>query len=497
MHATSITRLGADKRGNPRVWLEGRRLEHAGFTPAARYQLGFDEVNKSITLRLAANGDRAVSRRSRGDTETPIIDINNSQLLSKFEGIETLKVRFTDGAVIISPTASDLRRIERAARLRRRLENGMPLKAGSVSTGLGILSLAIHQGLEAAGLKAELAFSVEIDERYQEAGMAVNPVWKPETHAVAMPMQEVAFDAQALSSLPQVDILEAGIPCAAASPAGRAKKSLAKPEDDPKFGHLVAGFLAIVAATNPGVLLVENVPPFQASSSFSILVNQLTEWGYIVHADTLKGADFGCLEYRNRMALVATTPGIEIDFAALIPDQTEQMKLGDILEDIPHDDKRWSTMSYLKEKEDRDLAAGKGFRMKICNETSDFVGTLGRGYSKNRSTEAKVQHPTNPDLLRLLTPIEHARVKGIPEYLISGLTQTMAHEVLGQSIVFAPFKALGQHIGSALSKWAKLPIEFAASTVKPATIIRALIPQETKPLAQNLGHKDQLPLFAF
>src|SRR3546814_14159040 len=73
-------------------------------------------------------------------------------------------------------------------------------------------------------------------------------------------MQELAFDASALLKLPKVDILEAGIPCTAHSPAGRAKKSLAKPEDDPQAGHLVAGFLAIAAAVNPAVILVENVP---------------------------------------------------------------------------------------------------------------------------------------------------------------------------------------------------------------------------------------------
>jgi len=37
---------------------------------------------------------------------------------------------------------------------------------------------------------------------------------------------------------------------------------------------------------------------------------------------------------------------------------------------------------------------------------------------------------------RLLTPVEHCRVKGIPENLVKGVFKTTAHEVIGQSILF-------------------------------------------------------------
>src|SRR3546814_3301747 len=118
-------------------------------------------------------------------------------------------------------------------------------------------------------------------------------------------MQELAFDASALLKLPKVDILEAGIPCTAHSPAGRAKKSLAKPEDDPQAGHLVAGFLAIAAAVNPAVILVENVPSYMTSASFSILTNQLKEWRSEEHTSELQSlmrisyAVF-CLKKKNK-----------------------------------------------------------------------------------------------------------------------------------------------------------------------------------------------------
>src|SRR3546814_9410665 len=98
--------------------------------------------------------------------------------------------------------------------------------------------------------------------------------------------------------------------------------------------------------------------------------------------------------------------------------------LGDVLEDVAEDDPRWSTMIYLREKEIRDQEAGKGFRMQIFDEESTRVSTIGRGYAKIRSTEPKIRHPSNPDLLRQLTPTEHARIKGIPEEMISDVPAT-------------------------------------------------------------------------
>lgn len=453
MQALSITKLGSDKRGTPRIWLEGRRLAAAGFLPSVRYQISVDNDARAITLRLAANGERIVSRKTRGDEELPVIDIANGKMLSLFDRLESVKIRFENGAVIITPKATDLRKLERAARLRRKLENDEPLDVGSVSTGLGILALAMHEGLEEAGLQTDLKFAVDIEPAYLEQCAKANPAWGASTIAVEAPMQELAFDASALTALPTVDILEAGLPCTAASIAGRSKKALAKPEDDPKAGHLVAGFLAIAAAVNPAVIIVENVPQYMTSASFAILQNQLTEWGYDVHASVLEGKSFGCLEHRNRMALVAVTEGISVDLAAIAAQEADPSRLADYLDDIPGDSPLWSEMSYLRAKEKKDIAAGKGFRMQTYDENAEKIGTLTRGYAKIRSTDPKIEHPSDPSLLRQLTPSEHARIKGVPLPMIQGLGITRAHEMLGQSILARPFRALADYLGQALIAW--------------------------------------------
>lgn len=453
MQALTIARLGSNKHGTPRVWLEGRRLVAAGFVPAARYEISVDVAARAITLRLAANGARLVSRKTRGETELPVIDIANAKLFEPFDGLESVKITFSAGAVTITPTANDLRRIERKARLKTKLDAGAPLAVGSISTGLGVLALAMHEGLEASGLSSSLKFAVDIEPAYLEQCSKANPAWQADTIAIEAPMQELAFDISALKQLPQVDILEAGLPCTAASLAGRAKKGLAKPEDDPKAGHLVAAFLGIVAAVNPAVIVVENVTQYMTSASFSIITNQLSEWGYDVHSSVLEGAQFGSLEHRNRMALVAMTEGVGFDFEALSIHRAHPSKLGDYLDDIQPDNPLWSPMSYLREKELRDIAAGKGFRMQTYKEDATKIGTITRGYAKIRSTDPKVQHPTDPNLLRQLTPAEHARIKGVPVAMIEGLSITRAHEMLGQSILSKPFRALADLIGTSLIKW--------------------------------------------
>lgn len=448
----ATTRLSSDKRGNPRIWIEGKKLEKSGFLPSRRYKMTVDETGMKVTLELDNEGDRMVSRRSRHGNEDPVVDIANKKALSHLDGIEILRVDFRDGIITIEPSAVEARRHSREKRTSERLKSGAALRCGSVSTGLGVLSYAIHHGLEQSGIESELAFSVEIDSEYQDLCAARNPVWRDDTQAINMPLQEFAFDRQAASEIEQVDILEAGIPCTAHSRAGVSKKHLEIPEHDPVAGHLVVGFLSIVAACNPTVVIVENVPQYIESASCAILQNQLREWGYDVSINVLRGEDYGCLENRHRMALVATSKGMN---TYIVPEiiKTKTIRVEDILEDIPGDSPLWSTMAYLKKKEERDREEGKGFRMQILNEASTKVGTIGRGYAKVRSTEPKLCHPTNPELLRQFTPREHARIKGIPEEMVEGLPVTVSHEMLGQSIITHPFIVLGEAVGHGLQGW--------------------------------------------
>jgi DNA (cytosine-5)-methyltransferase 1 len=249
--------------------------------------------------------------------------------------------------------------------------------------------------------------------------------------------------------------VELGLPCSGASVAGRAKRSLGMPEEHPDVGHLVVGALALLAKLNPAVAVFENVPPYAKSASAVLIRQQLRDMGYVCHERELFGPDFGALEARTRWCLVAVTKGVDFDFEALRPEPRMARTLSEVLEAPEDVADRWSEMKGLKAKQERDKAAGKGFMMQIFTGAETRINTLTKGIAKNRSTDPKIAHPTNPDLLRIPTAREHARCKGVPEHLVEGLAQTTAHELLGQGIVYDPFRAVAKHVGLALKRWAQ------------------------------------------
>jgi DNA (cytosine-5)-methyltransferase 1 len=443
-------------RGIPRIWLEGTQTERAGFMPGHRY----DVVVQGQTVVLQANmdGSRIVSSKKAGEKLNPIIDLNSRELLAIFDGMACVRIVVKKGEIVLVPLASELKKQERFKRLRNKLETGEKLTIGSLSHGGGILTHAIHAGLQKAGIETELSFANEIRPELLEHAATHNDAWSENTKIFAAPMQELAFDERGLAHVPQVDLLEFGLPCVGASSAGMAKNALTRPEAHPEAGHLFVSALIILNKTNAAVVVMENVTNYAQTASADVLRLQLRDMGYETHERILNGKQWGALENRDRWCLVAVTKGIEFDFDQLYPPELQGKKLGDVLDPVPLDSARWSEMEGLKAKQERDKAAGKGFMMQVFNENSEHIGTITKGYAKVRSTDPKIAHPTDPKLLRQLYPSEHARIKEVPEHLVEGLCETTAHEVLGQGIVYAPFVGVGQHVGNALNRFGGLKV---------------------------------------
>ena len=438
-----------NKRGAPRVFLDAYQAARAGFQPGERFAI--DVLDSRVTLRKCPDGTRIVSRRVRGDEELPVIDINGAEVLALFQGMHAIRVVVTHDAVHLLPLASEVKRRERHERLRRKTTAGESLAVGSLSSGGGVLAHAIHEGLNRAGLRTHLALANEIREDLVQQAIEHNPVWGEHTRAIVAGMQEAAQDDWLMASLPKLEVLEMGLPCSGASKAGVSKRGLEKMEDHPDVGHLVVAALMIVNKTQPAFVLLENVVPYAQSASAQILRHQLRDMGYDVHEAVLSGRDFGCLENRVRWCLVAATRGVHFDFENLAPAVRVVQRLGDHLDPgIGPDDARWRTFEGLHAKRERDEANGNGFRLQTVTDDSTSVPTLRKGYHKGGSTDPRLEHPTDPTLSRLLTAAEHARVKGVPVALIQGLSETNAHQLLGQGIVYAPFSALGERIGQAI-----------------------------------------------
>lgn len=191
----------------------------------------------------------------------------------------------------------------------------------------------------------------------------------------------------------------------------------------------------------------------------AVIRSTLTSRGYNLYETVLVGTDFGVLEARERMVFVAITKGLDVDFSFPEKGKKTTQTVADILDsEISLSSDRWKAYEYLAIKEERDKANGKGFRRQLISYDSTSVGTMTRGYQKVRSTDPHLQHPENSTLSRLFTPLEHARLKGVPQSLIEGLSETMAHELLGQSVIGPVFEAVGYSLGLALTNQKPKPV---------------------------------------
>lgn len=249
------------------------------------------------------------------------------------------------------------------------------------------------------------------------------------------------------SALTPVDVVQVSLPCTGHSLSGKAKRGLANAESHPTDALAVYGALKLLEATQPAVVISENVPQAADSATYALVRAYLLAQGYVLAERVLDEHDAGSIESRKRWWLVAVSRGLAEGFTLdnLPARERVYADLGAAMDPVADDDPAWSRNTYLADKAERDKAAGKGFARQFVGPRSQNVGCIGRGYAKRRSTEPFVQREDGME--RLLTPAEHARVKGVPETLVDGVAATVAHEILGQSILFGHASALAEHVG--------------------------------------------------
>ncbi|WP_181824834.1 DNA cytosine methyltransferase [Aeromonas sp. ARM81] len=450
MATVIATKLSINK-GSARVWCEGRKLSREGIEVGMKYELAFDPEAGQVRVTFGTdlpNPSGTVSRRKVRGTEEeylPVLDMNDRQFLSLFQESEEIRIAIRDKRMVITAQVCSSDAKERVQRLQRKLANGEPLTVASLFHGGGVLDTALHAGLERAGVESYVKLAVELEGKYLESSLRNNPQ--------LFRKDSVLFEGSVEHVNPRgasVEILAGGIPCTGASNSGRTKNKLAFAEEHESAGACFFHYLSLVIALNPAICIIENVVPYGSTASMAVIRSVLSSRGYVLEETVLDASEFGCLEKRQRLCVVARTPGAAVSdvLSNLVSTKVKESCVGDILEDIPDEDPRWREFSYLASKESRDLAAGKGFKRQLITCESTGYGTVGRSYQKCRSTEPFVTNSNNPDLSRLLTPLEHARGKGVPVNIIDGLPDTTAHEVLGQGVCFPPFEAVGFSLGS-------------------------------------------------
>lgn len=444
------TRLG-ENRGVPRVWLEGKKL-CSSFEPGQRVKIELDTTRKVVVVKVSEDGRFAVSRRIRNGKALPLIEVKDGELSALLgEPGALLRVVVKNGVATIEAHGITRRTSERAARFYNNISSGKPLAIGSLFSGGGIVDSAVHAGLKMAGIPCFTKFIVEQEAKYLETMLANQPeLFTDDSILIESSIEFVELKAAAQGSL--VDVLIAGIPCTGASKAGKSKNKIAAAEYHDSAGACFFYALNFIAVCQPAVVILENVPDYLASTSMAVIQSVLSTWGYDLSVGVLNGNSYGCLEDRDRMVLVALTKGMahfDVCSTEPIAELKKFSQISDVLEDVPAECEAWKSYSYLADKEVRDKEAGKGFKRCLVDGSETKVPVIRRLYHKGGSTDTFLKH-SDGVRSRLFLPVEHARLKGIPEHLIAGVSNSVAHEILGQSVCYPVFVALGYHLG----KWA-------------------------------------------
>ena len=434
-------------RGKPRIWLEGQRLLRGAFAPATRYNLTFKDG--VVVLKAAKNGERKVSAYMG----KPIIDLNSKEVGEWFPVGTKLKAVVRRGRIVIRRLVSAVKALKRDRALLDKLKSGEPLDVVSMFHGGGVMSRALHDGFALAGIKTRTMLAAEIDGRYMDASLRANSdLFDSASVLVNAPVQDMDFDA-----VPQANIMEVGLPCTGMSKAGRSKGKLSSAEEHPAAGAMFFTVLEWIKRFQPAATIIECTKELLTSPTLSVIRSVLLNWKYDLFETCLNGCEFGALENRDRAVVISMSSDLAetggFSLGDIKPLRIKEPKLSDVLEQVHEDDDRWTIHKYLEDKEVEDIKAKKGFRRQLYSQNGDaeHINTITRLYAKIRTTDPHIRHP-NPEksrYTRLLTPVEHARVKGMPSGWIEAceLADSVAHEVLGQGVVYPKFQAVGAALG--------------------------------------------------
>lgn len=444
---TLINRNLTQHRGSPRIYLDDALLDELGVDCENPF---YDRIwhEDKLILRINESGQYKVSSKQKAGNRVNVIDINTAKLGSIFPENAKLRIAIKQGSIVIKAHAS-----ESAIKMREEsfiaAVNAGSITAGSLFHGGGLLDWGMHAGFEKSKINSTTSYAVEIDSRYLNASMKNNShLFDANTIFINSDVADVHTH-----NMAQVNILYAGIPCQGASISGISKNKLSFAEQHESAGACFFSFLNIAKGTNAAVIVIENVKAYISTASFAVIKSVLGSLGYDLHTDVYLGTDYGASERRERMVCIAVSKGLNFDnMLNEIADHIKACKtphtpLADVLETLPLDHSAWKEVEYLKLKQVKDKAAGKGFRMQILEPTDETCGCLGSGYFKSRSTEPRLAHPTDKSLSRLFTKAEHARIKRAPEKIVDGLSETVAHQVLGNGVIVSLFEAIAFSIG--------------------------------------------------
>ncbi len=452
MHIIINTHI-QERRGKPAIWLEGKRLANA-FLPNELYRKHLDIANGrlrliKVTEDTDADGRVSVRNPRKGTVgePKPLLELRDEDLLKVFWVGCKLRIIVSKHGIEVTLHSGEVQRKERAERMQSKLASGETLVCGSQYTGAGILDNAIHQGLKLSGFDSYLKVAVESEPTYVDVFLRnQSELLRDDSIIINSSDRDIDYKGEC-----KLDVFVAGIPCTAASKAGKSKKKLSIAEDDESAGDCFFHTLNFVKQTQPWLVIFENVMDYASTASFAVISSVMAGWGYRMSQSCINGNEMGALENRDRLSVVFITDvdhvDMTFDFSLVVPLRQKETSIAEVLVSLPEESEEWKLYEYLALKESRDKADNKGFKRSMYNGNESSVTTIRRLYHKGGSCDQYLQSPYSIEHSRLFLPIEHAKLKTIPFNFVEGVCRTTQHELLGQSVIYCAFIALAKAIG--------------------------------------------------
>lgn len=435
-----------------------KQLKEAGFPAGTKfnvtYQPGFIEA-----VRAVEGNNTIVEKRfmRRDGTERlgERFDLRSKQVHEHFAGEEKVLALYLPDRIVFLHLPTVNRNLQRLERLKSAIQRGK-LRTAAFYSGIGTLDAALHAGFKKAGIETEIAFANDSWHVAIDGMLNDHPAVTKATRTFMGGIEQFLASGARLTD---VDMFIAGIPCKGASKLNVETRDL--PEMHPWAGHQVLNaVLALERMNFPSLVLFENVTAYANTVSLSMLRRLLEEQGYDTElvGDTaedgsyqgLDSSQYGDLERRRRMALLAYPAGVRVAMGAMVKTGPSTLSVGDIrLPEANVDPAEYEKGKHLNRQEKVD----KGWRNRIVEDSAVVTPSMSADCWKQRIEDPKFKHPSDPHKCRLPLPEEHAALKGQDPKLINSLVaNSHAHTALGNGAVKKVWTEFARTLGVELRK---------------------------------------------
>jgi len=490
LHASTLTIGQVKKNGAARINIENlKQLSDSGFVPGISFK--FESRDNDVYALVASDAGTNVVVKKEFKTRASGVKIGSRVDVRRLEMADRVKqkymVLYFDGLVLLMPPASTVNNIERINRLKNAYQTKQFNKIALYS-GIGTLDASLHEGFEDVGIKTNL---VAVNDNWDKAIDALinsNPAANKATRSYTMGIDELV----ALGRLPKdnIHMLVVGIPCKGASKLNVRDRDL--PEMHPEAGHQILNLAMVLQMLEWKVplILIENVLDWSNTVSCSMIERVFIEQGYDVsfvgkHIDDeykgLTSSEYGELEKRTRMCMLAHPKGMPLDISVL--DQHKRINTTTV-GDVRLDESLVDPGEYDKGNNlDSEAKKAKGWKNRVVDNSDTVVPSTSASCYKQRPEDPKLKHPIL-NKTRLTMPEEHAAFKGTDTKLIDLLPFfTHAHTALGNGANRKMWHAVGAMIGVSINHY----IESITNVVKKYSNAKV-----AKPIEQV----EQMSLFA-